>query len=361
MSEPNDHRDGAAPPGTPGVQPPTMEGALAPAPLTSSPPPAPPAAAAAPPGAPAPAAPAEPPAAPVPYPPSPYGAPTPPPSQSYAPAPFGGVPQPYAPSPYGGPPQPYGPMAMCALHADTPAVGLCARCGGYACAWCVRTAADGATLCASCLERLEVGGPVPWDLRPELGLWRSWWRTFKESLSSPNQFYARVCHSPFSKAPVLYSTMSVWLGQSWLILLYAGIGIAMAVAGKEPAVGVGLAIGAVVGLTAMAPVSALMQIYLIGGITHLFARAFGGKGSYQQSARALGFAIGPYAIGIIPYLGGMAAWVVSIVQQVYAMKHAHGLTGGKAAAAVLLPLGILLLLCCGGYIALIATAMTMGR
>jgi hypothetical protein len=280
-----------------------------------------------------------------------------PPSQSYASAPFGGPPQPYAPSPYGGPPQPYAPMAMCAVHSETPAIGLCARCGGYICAWCQRADANGVTLCASCLERVDVGGPVPWDQRPELGLWRAWWRTFKESLQSPNQFYARACNSPFSKAPVLYASMSVWLGQSWLILLYAGVGVAMAFAGKDTAAGIGLAIGAVVGLTVMAPISALMQMYLFGGITHLMARAFGGKGTYQQSARALGFALGPYAIGIIPYLGGMAAWVVSVVQAVYAMKHAHKLTGGKAAAAVLLPLGIIMVLCCGAYIAIIVGAM----
>ena len=288
-------------------------------------------------------------------------APAPPPSQSYAP--YGSAPQPYppAPEPYGGPPQPYAPTAMCALHADTPAVGLCARCGGYVCAWCQRIAADGATLCASCIDRLEMGGPVPWDLRPELGLWRAWWRTFKESLQSPNQFYARACHSPFSNAPVMYATLSVWLGQSWLILLYGAVGIGMAVAGKDTAAGIGLAVGAVIGLTLMAPVSALMQMYVTGGITHLFARMFGGKGSYQQSARALGFAIGPYAIGIIPYLGGMVAYVMSIVQQVYAMKHAHGLTGGKAAAVVLLPLGILMVLCCGGYIALIAAVFAAGH
>jgi hypothetical protein len=249
---------------------------------------------------------------------------------------------------------------MCALHADTPAVGLCARCGGYVCAWCQRFAADGSSLCASCIDRLEVGGPVPWDLRPELGLWRAWWRTFKESLSGPDQFFARACRSQFSKPPVLYGTMSVWLGQSWLMLLYAGIGVAMAVSGKEPAAGIGMAIGAVIGLSLMAPVSALLQMYVTGGIIHLFARMFGGQGTYQQSARAIGFTMGANAIGIIPYLGGMVAAVVCIVHQVYAMKHAHRLTGGKAAAAVLLPIGIMMVLCCGGYIALIA-AMVAAR
>jgi hypothetical protein len=337
-----------------------MEGALTPGPL-GSPPPAP--YAAAPPST---AAPPEPPAAvPVPYPPPRSGAPEAP-AQPYAPAPSpqsyapgpGGAPSPYAPAPYGGAPQPYAPTAMCAVHAETPAIGLCARCGAYVCPWCQRIASDGTSLCAACLDRLEVGGPVPWDLRPELGLWRAWWRTFKESLTGPNQFFARACHSPFSKAPVLYATMSVWFGQSWVMLLYGGIGIGMAVAGKEPAVGIGMAVGAIIGLSLMAPVSALMQMYLSGGITHLFARMFGGKGTYQQSARALGFAIGPYAIGIIPYLGGMAAMVVSVVLQVYAMKHAHGLTGGKAAAAVLLPLGILMVLCCFGYVGLIAAVVT---
>ena len=341
-----------------------MEGALAPAPLTPPSADAAPASPPAPPQQPVAAAPAAPesPYAPagVPYPPAPpapYGAPAQPfgaAAQSYA-APA----QPYAAPapPYGAPAPPYAPVAMCALHADTPAVGLCARCGGYVCAWCQRIAADGTSLCASCVDRLEVGGPVPWDLRDQLGMWRAWWRTFKESLAGPNQFFARACHSPFSKAPLLYATLSVWLGQTWVMLLYGGIGIAMAVASKETAAGVGLAVGSIIGLTLMAPVSAVMQIYVTGGITHLCARMFGGRGSYQQSARALGFAVGPYAIGIIPYLGGMAAMVVSVVLQVYAMKHAHGLTGGKAAAAVLLPLGVLMFLCCGAYIAIIAAAV----
>jgi hypothetical protein len=210
------------------------------------------------------------------------------------------------------------------------------------------------------VERLDLGGPVPWDQRPELGLWRAWWRTFKESLTGPNQFFARACHSQFGKPPVLYATMAVWFGQSWVILLYAGIGVAMAVASKQVAAGIGMAVGALIGLSLLAPVSALIQMYVSGGITHLFARMFGGRGTYQQSARSLGFAIGPHAIGIFPYLGGMAAMVVSVVLQVYAMKHTHGLTGGKAAAAVLLPLGILMFLCCGGYIALIA-AVVAGR
>jgi hypothetical protein len=359
MSESDDNRGSSAPPGAPGAQPPPMEGALAPAPLASSPPAsaptpdAPPAEPAAPAGVPYPA-----------YPASPYAAPQPPPSQSYASAPFGGAPQPYAPSPYGGPPQPYAPMAMCALHADTPAVGLCARCGGYVCAWCQRIGNDGTMLCATCADRLVMGGPVPWDQRQELGMWRAWWRTFKESLSGPNQFFARAANTPMGKPPILYATLSVWLGQSWLALLYVGVGVAMAVAGKgkDGAAGIGLAVGAVIAIAAMGPISAVLQMYVVpGGVIHLFAKMFGGKGDYQKSARALGFAVGPMAIGIIPYLGGMAAWVICIVHQVYAIKHAHGITGGKAAAAVLLPLGIMMVLCCGAYIAIIVAAVAAGH
>ena len=255
------------------------------------------------------------------------------------------------------PPPPPPGYAMCAVHWQTPAVGLCPRCGAYMCPWCQRQAVDGSILCQSCVARVEAGAPVPWDLRSDLGLWRAWWRTFKESLAGPDRFFARACRSSFTKVPLLYATMAVWIGQSWLVLLYAVVGIVMAVATKEVGVGIALSLGSVIGLGLLAPVTVLMHVYVTGGITHLCARLFGGQGTYQASARALGFCVGPYAFGIFPYVGAMAGSVASIVLQVFAMKHAHGLTGGKAAAAVLLPLGVLIVLCCGGYVALIVTMM----
>jgi hypothetical protein len=218
---------------------------------------------------------------------------------------------------------------------------------------------EGVIVCEACAARVAMGGPVPWDQRPELGLWRAWWRTLKESLIGPDRFFARACHSGHTKTPLLYGSMAVWFGQSWVMLIYFIVGVVLMATTKDFAMGLGFTLGSVIFLTLMAPVSALMQCYVAGGITHLCARLFGGRGSYQASARALGFALGPYAFGIFPYLGGLAGMVTSIVLQVYGMKHAHSLTGGRAAAAVLVPFGVLVLLCCGGYIALIVAAASL--
>ncbi|HEY3353913.1 MAG TPA: Yip1 family protein [Polyangia bacterium] len=298
---------------------------------------------------------------------SPPGA-APPPAYTQAPTPYPAAPAAgpvYAgpappPSPYGVPESPYAAPAVCALHPQTPAVGLCPRCGGYLCYWCQRLGPDGVVLCATCAERVDVGGPVPWDQRDELGVWRAWWRTLKESLTGPDRFFARACRSVHTNTPLLYATMAVWLGQAWLMLLYSIVGIVMMVASKEVGGGIAMAVGSIVGFTLLAPVSALMQCYVSGGLTHLCARMLGGRGSYQASARAIAFSLGPYAFGVIPYLGGFAGMVTSIVLQVFGMKHAHGFSGGKAAAAVLLPLGVFTVLCCGGYVAVIA-AMVAGH
>ena len=95
------------------------------------------------------------------------------------------------------------------------------------------------------------------------------------------------------------------------------------------------------------------------GIFYLMARAFGGQGSFLSHAYCYALITVPIgllsaALSIIPCIGslaGFAGLVYSIVLLVFMMMGVHRLSGGKASAAVLIPVGIGFLLVIGAYVA----------
>ncbi|MBI5478538.1 MAG: YIP1 family protein [Deltaproteobacteria bacterium] len=230
---------------------------------------------------------------------------------------------------------------MCAVHPETPAVGLCPRSGAYMCQWCQRINDFGEVFCSTCMERVGYGTPIPWDRRQELGTFQAWWQTFKESMMKPDDFFARAAHGVSSAPPLLFAMICGWLGQ----IGYSVIRLAM---NEQPVM--------ILVSFATVPVGVLLSIYVGGGIAHLFAKMFGGTGTYAMTCRCWGYCHSPGALGLVPGLGALVAGFWTIVLEVYAVKHAHRISGGKAAGAVLLPLGIIVVLCCVGAMIIGAAA-----
>jgi hypothetical protein len=107
-----------------------------------------------------------------------------------------------------------------------------------------------------------------------------------------------------------------------------------------------------------------LGFFIYQGIAFGIARAFGGQGSFLAqsyvtllvyvSLGLINLALLYVPIPILPGVLGLALNIYGIVLVVFAMMGAHRLGGGKASAAALLPfLGLLLLACCGLFIALI--------
>ena len=96
--------------------------------------------------------------------------------------------------------------------------------------------------------------------------------------------------------------------------------------------------------------------FFIGvGIYYGLAKAFGGQGRFlTQSYTALlvSVPIGIFSglINLIPIAGGFIAIVVSIysiILNIFSIMAVHRLSGGKATAVVLIPIGVAVLLACG--------------
>jgi hypothetical protein len=102
-------------------------------------------------------------------------------------------------------------------------------------------------------------------------------------------------------------------------------------------------------------VGVLIGFFIAQGILFGLAKAFGGQGTFTQQAYVMLLFVVPLGIlegllGLVPILGGLvslAGGIYSIVLAVFAIMGVHRLSGGKASAVVLIPVGVLFLLLCG--------------
>jgi hypothetical protein len=109
--------------------------------------------------------------------------------------------------------------------------------------------------------------------------------------------------------------------------------------------------------------------FFIGmGIQYGLAKAFGGQGKfvtqcYTNLLFSVPIGIVSGIVNLIPFAGAFVAFALSIyaiVLNILSLMAVHRLSGGKATAVVLIPIGVLLLFVCAlslFFIALIAAAL----
>jgi hypothetical protein len=111
------------------------------------------------------------------------------------------------------------------------------------------------------------------------------------------------------------------------------------------------------------------------GIQYLLARAFNGQGTFMTQAYTqllfkvpldIASAVLGTLLVFIPFVGGLiglALWVYAVVLNVFQIKAVHRLSAGKAAAVVLIPYAVLLLvgiLCAVAFAALFVSILKSG-
>jgi hypothetical protein len=107
-----------------------------------------------------------------------------------------------------------------------------------------------------------------------------------------------------------------------------------------------------------------VTFYVTSGLTYLGARVFGGNGSfgtqtYLASLSTVPMLLATALVNLVPCLGTIVALFLAVyatVLDVRSVKVAHNLTTGRAVAAILVPMLIVLLFlcCCPGALGLLA-------
>jgi phage FluMu protein Com len=199
---------------------------------------------------------------------------------------------------------------------------------------------------------------LPWEReRPSFGCW---FRTMGTVIGQPTQAFSMMHQYGGLGTPLLYNAYAVGmllaLGMMIAVPILVVLGIIAAQnnnGGQILAVG---GIGAAIAIAFIIFYSLMVTVvtpFIWAAICHVTLMMVGGaRHGFETTFRVICYGyfstiLPGMFVGLVPYLGGLVVMVWIIVLLIIGLSRAHETTGGKAAAAVLLPIGV----CCGLYIA----------
>ena len=240
----------------------------------------------------------------------------------------------------------------CAVHPLNPSSDICERCGNFMCQDCTITDPFGRLMCKSCHTGKSPfsENPIPWENQEKHGVIQAWLLTVKESMTSPDFFFARVAPFGGFGRPIGYSLICSFLGTlaaSFYSILFNIGGISLLSDPDVMASGTLFTIGMPIVQIILVPFLSILGLFILSGILHLAALILGASNrDYEASFRAVAYTQGTYLLNIIPFCGGLIAAIWNLVLLIYAFKNLQNTTGSKAAGIVLLPIGVLFGCCC---------------
>jgi hypothetical protein len=237
------------------------------------------------------------------------------------------------------------------------------------CPRCGKEIVEGQVFCQYCGLRLVAESSLSltnterkktaWESREETGFFRGLFRTTKDALFTPADFFKRMPVSGGLTDPLLYALIIAMAGLMvhylWDMLLYNSMPEFLGseirtVAGHSVVERLRSPYAAVI-----LPFLLIFWLFVVSGALHLFLHLVrGALAGFEATFRVIAYGVSPFIFLMIPFCGMPIAgfWMMTIA--IIGLKQAHGTTGGKAAFAVLFPF----LFCCGLLIA--AMVLFMG-
>lgn len=213
-----------------------------------------------------------------------------------------------------------------------------------------------------------VGGGVPWERRNEVGWVKGWWDTWVQVVTAPGRFFGGAGPTRSMWDAVLFAWIATALGSIPDTGLRLVMGLTsnsrdlvgrlmdhpamdenmrkvleLMASGDNPLFVLGSAVAGVV----VFPVG----FFISAGMFHVSALVCGaGKGGFETTVRALGYAWAPLVLAVVPCLP-VLYWPVLLG---IGLVHLRQSTPGRATATVMLP-SVVFTCCLCGFSLLAAT------
>jgi hypothetical protein len=199
---------------------------------------------------------------------------------------------------------------------------------------------------------------TPWEDRETSGFFGGIFRTLRDALFTPSEFFRNMSITGGLTDPLLYALIVGMVGimshYFWSILLYDSMQHFMtpelrAAAGNNLIGTRGASIA-----TAMTPFLLMFWLFIVSGLLHVILLLLNGaRAGFEATFRVISYSVSPFICLAIPWCGMPLTilWVATL--SIIGIKEAQETSGGKAAVAVLFPL----VLCCGLVLAAIALFM----
>jgi len=237
------------------------------------------------------------------------------------------------------------------------------------CPHCGNEIVEGQVFCPHCgmriagVDEMPVPGTgrskTPWEDRETVGFFNGLFRTVKEVLFSPSDFFRKMSVTGGLTDPLLFALFIGMVGlmflYTWDIFLHDSLSNFMtpemkAAAGRSMAESVGSPVAAV-----MVPFMLIIWLFIVSGMLHLFLwMVRGAQSGFEATFRVVNYSVTPFLMLAIPFCGMLIVMCWVVILAIIGLKEAHETTGGKSVFAVLSPL-----ICCCGLIT-IAMVVFMG-
>lgn len=189
---------------------------------------------------------------------------------------------------------------------------------------------------------------LPWD-RARTG--SALIETAKGLITAPARAYAEMREKGDYVSPILFAvilgTLGAIVGQIWQLLFGASM-LQLLPADMQGSFAEAMApnvLGVVISIV-LAPLLIPIVLFILSGIFHLILTLAGGTkdstAGFEGTVRALAYGSVSNLAQVIPIAGGLIGGVWGIVLYIIGLAQVHHTTTGKAALAVLAPIGF----CC---------------
>lgn len=193
----------------------------------------------------------------------------------------------------------------------------------------------------------------PWESGE--GFWGAYWRTTKEALFSPTQFFKKVSAGEGYWSPLIYGILSGMIGFG-VSLVYQWFLFSAFI---PPRVHALIPYNLILTISLIGiPLMTASSIFIGSAITHLCLMIVGGnKKGFQTTFRPISYSFCAHLFDIVPFVGSFIGSIYMIILIIFGVRESHGISTGKATLAVLLPLIIVFGL---GILAAILIPMFIG-
>jgi hypothetical protein len=194
----------------------------------------------------------------------------------------------------------------------------------------------------------EPEGSTPWEDMASLGLVTAFFRTMKEVLFSPTEFFRKMPVSKGLPPPLFYGVILGFVGGLIAILLqfslFGSMGSFPAGEGME-----GMGGGIHPFQTAFTIIYAIflpfliaIGLFILSGIFHLCLLIVGaGKRGFEATFRVVAYTSSTQVFAIVPFVGAFIVMIYNLVLWTIGFRETHRTTTGRAFIAVLLPMVVL--------------------
>jgi len=189
----------------------------------------------------------------------------------------------------------------------------------------------------------------------EVGFFGAFFRTTREVLFSPVQFFRKSAAGEGYGFPLIYGLITGIIGMGgtivWQYLLFARLFHFW----TPPDIPYSFELSAA---TLALPLAVLFFMFLGTVVTHICLIIVGGnKMGFHHTFRAIAYSCGAQLFGIIPFIGGTIGSIYSLILVIIGVKEGHGISTVRAILAVLFPFIVVILL---GIIAAIFIPLFVG-